>query len=145
MPRCRADARFARSQWEAVLLCNDVSHWLGTTLESTLVVPPYDAVWNDAILHTYVHLGIYIYIYTCAYAYTTFTHPSIVSYIVIQFYSVIYTHIYGEILTIIGSPNDLSPDRCQAIIWTNPGILFIVPLETNFNEILIKIHTFSFK
>ena len=144
MPWCRADAKFAPSQWEAVLLCNEVSHWLGTNRESTLVVPPYDAVWNDAMLHTYVHVGIYIYIYIYAYTYTTFTHTFIVSYIVIQFYSVIYTHIYGEILTIIRSANDLSPGRCQAIIWTNPGILFIVPLETNFSEILIKIHTFSF-
>ena len=35
---CRADSRFAPSQWETALLCNDVSHWLGTSLESALVV-----------------------------------------------------------------------------------------------------------
>ena len=35
--------------------------------------------------------------------------------------------------------------RRQAIIWTDAGILLIGRLETNFNEILIKIHTFSFK
>ena len=29
----RADSRFAPSQWETALLCNDVSHWLGTNLE----------------------------------------------------------------------------------------------------------------
>ena len=28
--------RFAPSQWETVLLCNGVSHWLGTNLESAL-------------------------------------------------------------------------------------------------------------
>ena len=33
---CRADSRFAPSQWEAVLHCNGVSHWLGTSLESAL-------------------------------------------------------------------------------------------------------------
>ena len=33
---CRADARFAPSQWKTVLLCNDVSHWLGASLESAL-------------------------------------------------------------------------------------------------------------
>ena len=33
----------------------------------------------------------------------------------------------------------------EAIIWTNAGILLIGPLETNFSEILIEIHTFSFK
>ena len=55
------------------------------------------------------------------------------------------THICVSILTIIGSDNGLSPGRRQAIIWTNAGILLIGPLGTNFSEILIKIHTFSFK
>ena len=32
----RADSRFAPSQWNTVLLCNAVSHWLGTKLESAL-------------------------------------------------------------------------------------------------------------
>ena len=32
----RADSRFAPSQWETALLCNDVSHWLGASLESVL-------------------------------------------------------------------------------------------------------------
>ena len=32
----RADSRFAPSQWETALLCNDVSHWLGTNLELAL-------------------------------------------------------------------------------------------------------------
>ena len=48
-------------------------------------------------------------------------------------------------LTIIGSDNGLSPGRRQAIIWINAGILLIGPLGTNFNEISIEIHTFSFK
>ena len=34
----RADSRFAPSQWETTLLCNDVSHWLGASLESTLIL-----------------------------------------------------------------------------------------------------------
>ena len=46
---------------------------------------------------------------------------------------------------IIGPDNSLSPDRRQAIIWTNDGILLIGHLGTNFNEILIGSHTFSFK
>ena len=49
------------------------------------------------------------------------------------------THICVSNLTIIGSDNDLSPGRGQAIILTNAGILFIGPLGTNFSEILIKI------
>ena len=35
--------------------------------------------------------------------------------------------------------------RRQALIWINDGILLIGPLGTNFSEILIKIHTSSFK
>ena len=52
------------------------------------------------------------------------------------------THICVGKLTIIGSDNGLSPDRRQAIIWTNAGILLIGPLGTNFSEILIEIQTF---
>ena len=55
------------------------------------------------------------------------------------------THICVSKLTIIGSDNGLSPDRRQAIIWTNDGLLSIGPLGTNFSEILIEILTFSFK
>ena len=55
------------------------------------------------------------------------------------------THICVGNLTIIGSDNYLSPGRCHAIIWTDAGILLIWPSETDFNEILIKNHTFSFK
>ena len=45
----------------------------------------------------------------------------------------------------IGSDNGLSPVRRQAIAWTTAHLLSIGPLETNFSEIIIKIHTFSFK
>ena len=55
------------------------------------------------------------------------------------------THICVGKLTILGSDNDLSPGRRQAIILTNAGILLIGPLGTNFSEILIGIQTFSFK
>ena len=55
------------------------------------------------------------------------------------------THICVGKLTIIGSDNGLSPERCQAIIWTNAVILFTGPLGTNFSEISIEIQTFSLK
>ena len=55
------------------------------------------------------------------------------------------THICISKLTIIGSDNGLSPGRCQAIIWTNAGILIIGPLRTNFSEILFGVQTFSFR
>ena len=40
------------------------------------------------------------------------------------------THICVCKQTSIGSDNGLSPGRCQAIIWTNAGILLIGPLGT---------------
>ena len=49
---------------------------------------------------------------------------------------------------IIGTDNGLSPECHEAIIWNNAGILLIRPLGTNFSDhgdILIEIHTFSFK
>ena len=55
------------------------------------------------------------------------------------------THICVSKLTIIGSDHGLSPGPCQAIIWTNAGILLIRTLGTNFSEILGKFHSFSFK
>ena len=54
-------------------------------------------------------------------------------------------HICVGKLTNIGSDNGLSPGWREAIIWTNAGILLFGPLGTNFSEILIVIHTFSFK
>ena len=35
-PTHRVDSRFAPSQWESALLCNDISHWLGASLISAL-------------------------------------------------------------------------------------------------------------
>ena len=55
------------------------------------------------------------------------------------------THICVWKLSSIVSDNGFSPGRRQAIIWTNAGILLIGHIGTNFNEILIEIHTFSFK
>ena len=55
------------------------------------------------------------------------------------------THICVSNFTIIGSDNGLAPGRRQAITWTNVRILLIGHLGTNFSEMLIEIHTFSFK
>ena len=54
------------------------------------------------------------------------------------------TYICVGKLIIICSDNGLSPGRHQAIIWTNFGTRLMGPSGTNFSEILIKIHTFSF-
>ena len=55
------------------------------------------------------------------------------------------THICVIKPTTIGSDYGFSPGRCQAIIWTNAGILLIGPLRTNLSGILSEIHTFSLK
>ena len=44
-----------------------------------------------------------------------------------------------------GPYNGLAPDRRQAIIWANAGILLIWHLATNFSEMLIEYEMFSFK
>ena len=51
------------------------------------------------------------------------------------------THKCASKLTIIGSDNGLLLVWCQAIIWTNAGILLIHTLETHSSEILREIHT----
>ena len=45
-------------------------------------------------------------------------------------------------LVIIGSDNGLPPDRRQAFIWTNYGLLSIGLLQTYFSGNIIKIHQF---
>ena len=37
----RADSRFAPSQWETTLLCNDVYHWLGASLLFVYALKPW--------------------------------------------------------------------------------------------------------
>ena len=52
--------------------------------------------------------------------------------------------IYASVnYTTVGSDNCLSPERRQAIILTNAGILLIGPLGTNFSETFIEIKIFS--
>ena len=55
------------------------------------------------------------------------------------------THTCVSILNTIGSENGLSPERRQAINWTNAVIVLIRPLGTNFSEILIETYPLSFK
>ena len=45
---------------------------------------------------------------------------------------------YHVIIVIAYQDNGMLPDQCQAIIWTNAGILLIRPLETNFSEMWRK-------
>ena len=53
-------------------------------------------------------------------------------------------HICVHKPTSIGSDNGFLPGWCQAIIWTNAGILLFRTLGTIFSEILIEIHIFPF-
>ena len=48
----RADSRFVPSQWEMALVCNNVSHWLGASLESALCFPDQDSdIMNICLIH----------------------------------------------------------------------------------------------
>ena len=52
----RADSMFASSQWETALLCNDVSHWLGASLDSALnLIIRHTLIYNFKI--TFNNLG----------------------------------------------------------------------------------------
>ena len=106
---------WAPRQWEMALLCNDVSHWLGASLESACITSnktqgSREFWWSGGL-----------------------THWDRV------------THICVHKLPITGSDNGLLQGRRQAIIWTNDQILSIGPLETNVSEIFNGIPSFSFK
>ena len=45
----------------------------------------------------------------------------------------------------IGAGTGLSPDHCQAIIWTNADLLSVGPLATNPGEFWIKIDNFDLR
>ena len=52
-------------------------------------------------------------------------------------------HTYASVnWTIIGLDNDLIPVWCQAIIWTDTGLLLIGLVQTNFNGVWIEIKKF---
>ena len=63
---------------------------------------------------------------------TTLTHLTLVPHICVS-----------ELVRIV-SDNGLSPIQCEAIIWTNAGLLSIAPKGKNISEISIKIQNFSF-
>ena len=65
---CRADSKFVPSQWETALLYNDVSHWLGASLESALLMYLYVKLrWcsicrNETIKSIYFALFFIVFI-----------------------------------------------------------------------------------
>ena len=59
-------------------------------------------------------------------------------------FSVVCLTHWGKII-VIASDNGLSSGRCQAIIWTNAGILLIGPLGINLSEMSVEIGAISFK
>ena len=54
---CRADSRFAPSQWETALLCNDVSHWLGASLDQPWFVKTANKCWYGWVITS--HWSVY--------------------------------------------------------------------------------------
>ena len=116
-------SRYAPSQWETLLQCNDVSHWLGAYLDWSLLSEKltllvlkseYSRTARSILQDWKTHWGR-------------------------------VTHICVSKLTIIGSDNGLLPRRRQATIWTNAGVLLIEPFGTKFSEISIEVVRVSFK
>ena len=83
----RADSRFAPSQWETALLCNDVSHWMGTSLESALSIVMYETglKWDLTVINTTNKRYRWTIVNTThQYIYKYIHHPLTVSFIVIE-------------------------------------------------------------
>ena len=59
------NSRFARSQWETALLCNDVSHSLGASLESALRTCVSDQVSMTWISNHFLKILLDIITYLC--------------------------------------------------------------------------------
>ena len=56
-----------------------------------------------------------------------------------------WCRIYASVKWVhIGPDNGLAPNRHQAIIWINAGLLSNGTSGRNFSEISSEIHTFSF-
>ena len=108
---------FTKGQWHGV----SVRHMRPVKWTSTMLLMPSHKTLNFARLILQLSLSDLL-----------LTHSSRV------------THICVNKLTIVVWDNGLSPERRQAIIWTNARILLIGPFSRNFSEILIVIHTFSF-
>ena len=71
----RADSRFAPSQWEMALLCNDISHWLGESLESSLahVLPLiFPQIWKKCMQMQSLPKLIYDKVIWCIMLFTSF-------------------------------------------------------------------------
>ena len=124
---------------------------LSERIDNTLFI---GMVRRQAITWTSVDAITYLYYYffflsMCLYF-------SVIKYVSLNMYTsllfIVYlikavTHIYVCIgnLTIIGSDNGLSPGSCQAIIWTNVGILVNWTLRNKLQWILIEILIFWLK
>ena len=104
------------SQWETTLQFNIISHWLSAFTKWSPVLSTHTSLPTIGAQHKLL---------------LTLWGRKM--------------HICISKHTIIVSDNVLSPGWCEAIIWTNAGILFISPLGTNFGEILMEIYKFSLK
>ena len=56
-----AASRFASSQWETALLCNDVSHWLGAGVESPLKNIQVLSVTDTYITYSTMYLNVWLH------------------------------------------------------------------------------------
>ena len=113
---CRADSRFASSQWETALLCNDVSHWLGASLESALICYYPPLLWLYPVWYIIIHL--YCGYIQCDILLSTFiVAKSSVWYIII--------HLYCGYI--------------QCVIYYYPPLLWIYPVCDMLSTFIVDI------
>ena len=149
----RADSRFEPSQWETPLQSNAVSHWLGANLKSamtTVSCHPDSSYFltREQILEvcnrnlsppgqTVCHFADSIFI--CIFLKEIFW----------IFYKILLKCFFGSNWQYgsIGSDNGLVPNRCQAIIWSNDGMVqkcMYAPLEPlKLNVLTLNFHLVS--
>ena len=132
----RVDSRFALSQWETPLLCNDVSHWLGANLESALSANPLSSSVNSdpgdsftikilSYLYRNSHYKEKTYFWKSLYQERCFyiLHQGPICHFVCIF-------IYLSLAFIkIGSDNGLFCDCLQTISRTDADLLHAVKIE----------------
>ena len=121
--------------------CNDITQMKCYSLATNVLFELSYYMRNNA-LHPYVKINAYISVFMSKHKITCSSMQTTGGFICIHVNSLrrsggyIYIYIYVSKLTIISSDNGLSPDRLQAINWTNPwtGCLKVATLQTKIKK-----------
>ena len=150
----RDRSRYAPSQWETLLQCNNVFHWLGTYLgwSMLMVIGITARLYHNGVMYSKMYMSWEIYMswkmsckmYMLCKMYDWVMSSWIVSEMWPMFISCLVFNSPSLVSNTCISGLGQHWFRRQAITWTNAGLLSIRPLGTNFSEIWIEIQNFSF-